>query len=75
MDSLETRLEFEPGYGPTKWLWPTAAKNPRHWVDGGDILMDPTSLQSVPGRLLGKPADSSRSPSPTKRIGVSSPGS
>ena len=79
MSRLETRLEFEPGYGPTKWLWPTAMKYPRHWNDGGDLLMDPTKGPSEGDRrLYGTPwhdYPSSRSPSPTKRIGVSSPSS
>lgn len=41
---LEKRLEFQPGYGPTRWMWPTAAKYPRTYRPAGDIHIDPADL-------------------------------
>lgn len=56
MSWQERRLEFEPGYGPTKWLWPTAAKYPRTYVGGGTLLLVPgtgTLTAGGPGHALG----------------------
>lgn len=41
---LEKRLEFQPGYGPTRWCWPTAARYPRTYRPAGDIHVDPADL-------------------------------
>ena len=33
--------EGEPGYGPTRWCWPTAHKHPRHCASGAaDVSVD-----------------------------------
>lgn len=32
------------GYGPTRWMWPTAAKYPRTYRPAGDIHIDPADL-------------------------------
>ena len=30
-DKLNRRMDWEPGLGPTRWLWPTARDHPRTW--------------------------------------------
>ena len=70
---LEARLEHAPGYGPSRWLWPTAAKHPRVWASCMDTLIEPGSgpTSAGPGAALGSPIKSSRPSSPT--AGMESP--
>jgi len=80
---LEKRLEFAPGYGPTKWLWPTAYEHPRSYVPGGDILLEFGSVVHQHGGkgtgiVIGNPASYSSVepgsfPSPSASDGYPSP--
>ena len=65
LEKQKRTLDFQPGYGPTRWLWPVAAQHPRAWVPGGDILLEPfTSVSDAAGyRALGLPSPSRGSPS------------
>lgn len=31
LERHHARMDFQPGHGPTRWLWPTAHKHPRTW--------------------------------------------
>ena len=57
----EFALEGEPGYGPTRWCWPTAHYHPRHCngtggagVGENDVLL--TSPLLGPGAMVSSPA-------------------
>jgi len=59
---LEKRLEFSPGHGPTKYLWPTAYNHPRTYVSGGELLLGfGTVVHQHGGRgtgvVIGSPAN------------------
>lgn len=70
----------EPGYGPTRWMWPTARDHPRAWAGVGDIELDLGTMQPnggcTPDRVLAlplsAPVEMRLSLSPSKS---SSPGS
>ena len=31
IDKQNRRMDYDPGLGPTRWLWPTAHQHPRTW--------------------------------------------
>jgi len=43
--------EGEPGYGPTRWCWPTAHHHPRHSATGFDVKVD---FLLGPGGMISK---------------------
>ena len=45
--------EGDPGYGPTRWCWPTAYHHPRHFATGEDVSID---FVLGPGGIVASPS-------------------
>ena len=73
VDSQMDMREGEPGYGPKRWLWPTAHKHPRHFASSASDVSVAGGLLG-PGVLTGTVAEDSSEASPKSPPGGSPPG-